>query len=99
MKTSQPRIVSPDIADEVAAMFQRGAEPEAVVTRMRALGLNKIESIKLLRDCGGFAIADGKDIVDLSSAWADCFESDEALNDAAEKAFELAFAEDKLTAA
>ena len=99
MKTSKPRVVPPEIAADVAAMFQRGAEPDSIVVRMRMLGLNKIESIKLLRDCCGISIANGKDIVDLSPAWADRRESDEKVHDAAEQALNLILDEDKLTAA
>ena len=79
-------------------MLRTGRHRDSVIARMRSLALNKVESIKLLRDHGGLTLHDAKDIVHLSPAWADRFESEEAFHDAAEEAFEVAIAHDKLTA-
>lgn len=86
MKVTDSRAVDPGTVTEIRDMLRSGSHHEAVITRMRALGLNKIECMKLLRDFGQLTLGQAKDIVHLSPAWEDSYASDEALHDAAEQA-------------
>jgi ribosomal protein L7/L12 len=88
MNTYSPAQVDPAKVVEIAALLHDGANLDGVIRRMRALGLNKIDSIKMLRDHAGVPLGRAKDIVHLSPAWADRYESDERLHDMAEQAFE-----------
>jgi ribosomal protein L7/L12 len=99
MKVADPRTIDPAITAEMVAALRTGASPNVAIARMRSLGLNKIECIKLLREFGGVPLGQAKDIVHLSPAWADRYESDEAFHDAAERTLETMMIEDKLTAA
>ncbi len=70
-------------------MLESGSDVEAVIFAMRKSGLDKIESIKLLRSHGGMSLADGKTAVHLSKAWQDCRESDDALHEQVIRAAEV----------
>jgi ribosomal protein L7/L12 len=99
MKVTDPRPMDPAVVAEVAAMLQAGRDHDEVIARMRALGLHKIECMKIFRDYGGVTLGSAKDIVHLSPAWADRYKYDEAFHEAAEQALDMMIAEDKLTAA
>lgn len=99
MTSSTPRIIPAEIIVEVSAMFHNGESRDSILDRMRQVGLNKIECIKLFRNIGGFALGQAKDIVDLSPTWADRRDADAQFQEAAESAFHCILAEDKLTAA
>jgi hypothetical protein len=99
MNVTDPRELDPAIVAEISAMLQSGREHDEVISRMRALGLHKVECIKLLRDFGGIKLGKAEDIVHLSPAWADRYEFDEAFHDAADEALQLLQNEDRLTAA
>jgi hypothetical protein len=89
--------------DEVLATLRgrltSGVRPAELVAEMRAEGFGKIDSIKFLREFGGVTLGQAKDIVHLSPAWADRYESDEAFHDAAEAAFHQMLKEEESAAA
>jgi len=88
MKVRPPTPVDPGKKAEIEALLSSRANLDEVIDRMRLLGLNKIESIKLLRDRTGVALGEAKEIVHLSPAWGDRFDSDNGLHDAVERAAE-----------
>jgi len=75
------------IKRELKAAIASGMQPDDLIRKMRAMGCNKIASIKLLRELKGMSLAEAKVAVHYSPAWADCIESDNALH---ESAFEAA---------
>ena len=71
------------LADEVSQMLRTGSSEEQVVAHLRQLGLDKIDSIKVLRAATGMSLGEAKKRVHLSEAWADRREADDAFHDAA----------------
>ena len=71
---------------------------DAAITAMRTAGFNKIDCIKFVREFGNVTLGQAKDIVHLSPAWADRYESDEAFHDALEQAFEISDEEERTAA-
>ncbi len=98
MKFTDPRVIEPAIVAEISGMFARGLDHDEVIARMRALGLHKIECMKLFREYGGVTLGEAKDIVHLSPVWADRYESDEAFHDVAERAAEIALGKERTAA-
>ncbi len=78
--------IEPEVENQVRALLTIGTSFPKVIRIMRSLGLNKIESMKLLRNYGGMPLGKAKDLVHLTEAWADCLEADEAFHEIAEKA-------------
>ncbi len=91
------RKMDPAVVTEMANLLRSGIKYDDAIFRMRSLGFNKIECIKLLRDYTGLKTGQAKDIVHLSPAWEDHYDSDEALHDAAEQA--LAMSDEEAAAA
>lgn len=83
MKTLSVTPIDAQVESRIAQMLKSGTGVEAVILAMRDSGLDKIESVKLLRNYGGMSLADGKTAVHLSKAWQDCRESDDALHEQA----------------
>jgi len=95
MKTLTLKPIDPKLEDEVIRMVNSGAPLEQVVHSMRMFGLNKIESMKLLRDHAHISLTDAKSVVHLSRAWQDRLESDNLLHDRAiQAAEELGFTQE-----
>jgi len=88
MKTVTVPPIDPKVEGEVIRLFDSGAPTEEVVRSMRLFGLNKIESMKLLRDHGHMSLTEAKSTVHLSHAWRDHLEADNLLHDQAIKALE-----------
>ena len=89
MKVRPPRVLDPIVVTRIADHLRQGASLQNAISEMRSLGLNKIESMKLLRDHAGIALSKAKDLVHLSPAWSDRQESDERLHDIAEEALRM----------
>jgi ribosomal protein L7/L12 len=70
------------------------SSPSKIVAGLRLAGLDKIDSMKFLRDFAGISLHDAKNIVHLSPAWADRYDSDEAFHVAAEEAAKIVFSEE-----
>jgi ribosomal protein L7/L12 len=95
MKTLSVPPIDAQIESRIAQMLKSSSDVEAVIFAMKDSGLDKIESIKLLRAYGGMSLADGKTAVHLSKAWEDCRESDDALHEQVIRAAEaLGFTEE-----
>ena len=92
MNIRTPAPVDPRKLEEIHALLASCSNLDDVISRMRSLGLNKIESIKLIRAHLGTSLGEAKEIVHLSPAWADRFDSDNALHDAFEQAAETELA-------
>jgi ribosomal protein L7/L12 len=78
--------IATEIDQRIGEMLGAGTPIATVIQTMRGLGLNKIASIKLLRDHAGMTISEAKDLVHLSPAWDDCRESDDRLHESAYQA-------------
>ncbi|SNT24109.1 hypothetical protein SAMN05421770_10627 [Granulicella rosea] len=76
--------MSPELASEVEQILRDGVT-DSSLQAMRHLGLNKIDCIKALRDLKQIPVSEGKELVDLSPAWADRREFDEAFHTMVEK--------------
>jgi hypothetical protein len=63
-----------------------GAIENEVLGRLRQHGLEKIDSIAVLKTATGMSLADAKRVVHFSPAWADRREQDDALGDALHRA-------------
>jgi ribosomal protein L7/L12 len=92
MNIRTPAPVDPQKLEEIHTLLASCSNLDDVISRMRSLGLNKIECIKVIRAHLGVSLGEAKDIVHLSPAWADRFDSDNALHDAFEQAAEIEFA-------
>jgi ribosomal protein L7/L12 len=88
MKTLTVRPIDPKVENEVMRMLDSGAPFDEVVHSMRLFGLNKIESMKLLREHAHISLSNAKSVVHLSRAWQDHLESDSLLHDQAIQAAE-----------
>lgn len=82
MNASEPRVATPDAEGTMRASLRAGMDREEAIQRMRVLGLNQIQCIKLIRDSLGISLGDAKEVVHYSRAWADRRESNEALHEA-----------------
>ena len=98
MKTFPPRALDPRELERMAGLLHAGANRDDVIGQMRSLGWNKIACIRTLRGHAGMSLREAKDIVHLSPAWADRYESDEALHDTLQQAAAL-ISEEERTAA
>ena len=85
MTSCEPEPLNPQQVESMASLLRTGMTYDEVIRQMRALGWNKIDCIKTLRDHAGIRLGEAKDIVHLSPAWADTYEADEALHDTLER--------------
>lgn len=88
MKTLTVRQIDPNVEEKVIRMLNTGAPFEQVVHSMRLAGLNKIESMKLLRNHAHISLTEAKSVVHLSPSWHDHLESDSLLHEQAIQAAE-----------
>ncbi len=72
--------VDPQVEHSIRAMFASGMPLDSVIDAMKGLGLDRIDCIKLTRDCADMSLLAAKKKVHLSPAWADRKQSDEALH-------------------
>ena len=86
MRTMPARSIDPELEAEIARMLHEGDDQSRVVHVMRLRGLDKVESMKMLRDHAGISLAEAKRQVHLSPAWSDRRASDDALHETACKA-------------
>lgn len=77
MKMHSPKPIDPEQLKAVVASLHEGLDLDQVIRQMRLLGWNKIDCIRTLRENSGISLGEAKDVVQLSPAWADCYESDE----------------------
>jgi ribosomal protein L7/L12 len=79
---SFPMTIPSEIQATILAMAAKGDSTEAMIARMREMGLSKPHSIKLLRDAKIMSLREAKEQVHFSPVWSDRLASDEAFHDA-----------------
>ena len=62
---------------DVAGMLRSGAGRDQVIAKMREAGIDKIDSMKLLRFAAGISLGEAKKWVHLSPAWSDRRQADD----------------------
>jgi hypothetical protein len=67
-------------------LLQAGADTELILVFLRDRGFHKIESNYALRELLGVKPSAAKNLVDLSQAWSDTYQSDMRLREAAREA-------------
>jgi ribosomal protein L7/L12 len=79
------RVLKEDAAlvHDITQMLRTGTSEEKVVAHLRQLGLDKIDSIKVIRAATGMSLGEAKERVHLSEAWADRREADDAFHETA----------------
>ena len=83
MNTSGESATLSDKLDLLRAAYATGMKQTALIQRMRDLGLNQFDSIKLLRQLTHISLGQAKEAVHYSETWADCREANDALHEAA----------------
>src|ERR1700684_3905836 len=78
--------VDPATLEDGEKLLQAGADRELLLVFFRDRGLDKIDSIRAAQSLLGVRFADAKNLVDLSQAWSDRYESDAELKEVARKA-------------
>jgi ribosomal protein L7/L12 len=77
---------NPETLEDGKKLLQAGADRELLLVFFRDRGYDKIDSIRAIQSLLGVKFADAKDLVDLSQAWSDRYESDAELKEVARKA-------------
>lgn len=85
-------MLSEEALNRCRELARRGGDIDAVIRELRLAGLSKVGSIKVLIDLGLANLADAKDKVHTSAAWADVRERDEAFHEALAQSFDDASA-------
>ncbi|SRR6266700_6875665 len=67
-------------------LLQAGADAELILVFLRDRGFHKIESNYALRELLGMKPSEAKNLIDLSKAWSDTYESDLRLRETAREA-------------
>jgi ribosomal protein L7/L12 len=78
--------VDPATLEDGKKLLQAGADRELLLVFLRDRGFDKIDSIRAVQSLLGIRFADAKNLVDLSQAWSDRYESDAELKEVARKA-------------
>jgi ribosomal protein L7/L12 len=78
--------VDPETLEDGKKLLRAGADRELLLVFFRDRGFDKIDSIRAMQSLLGVKFADAKNVVDLSQAWSDRYESDAELKEAARKA-------------
>ena len=79
MSSHSPALKSTQLIDELTRL-NTTSDREELLQRMRAAGLDRIASIKLLRKLAGISLGDAKIAIHYSSTWADCKQGSEELH-------------------
>ena len=67
-------------------LLQAGADAELILVFLRDRGFHKIESNCALRELLGMKPSEAKNLIDVSKAWSDTYESDLRLRETAREA-------------
>jgi ribosomal protein L7/L12 len=76
----------PETLEDGKKLLQAGADRELLLMFFRDRGFDKIDSIRAIQSLLGVRFADAKNLVDLSQAWSDRYESDADLKEATREA-------------
>jgi hypothetical protein len=87
-------VINPEVFEDARRLLLAGADQELVLVFLRERGFDKIDSINTVRKLLGKSTSDAKQLIDLSQAWSDRYESDRELRIAAQKAVSQLAAED-----
>jgi hypothetical protein len=78
--------LDPEILADASRLLKAGVDTELILVFLRERGFDKIDSNYALRQLLGMKPSDAKDLIDLSKAWSDRYESDMHLREAAREA-------------
>lgn len=78
--------LDPATLEDGRKLLKAGADRELLLVFFRDRGFDKIDSIRAIQSLLGARFADAKNLVDLSEAWSDRYESDSELKEVARKA-------------
>jgi ribosomal protein L7/L12 len=76
-----------ELREEAKRLLASGRDWEHVLPVLRTRCSSPIQSIKVLRELAGLSLADAKDFLDRSDAWADLREKHAAVRERLEEAF------------
>lgn len=71
MKSLKASPIANEALQELRRRLSSDTSPSDLVAGMREMGLDKIDSMKFLREYGGMSLPQAKDAVHTSSAWDD----------------------------
>lgn len=75
-----------EILEDARRLLEAGADVELILVFLRDRGFQKIESNYALRNLVGINPSEAKNLVDLSQAWSDMYETDMRLRETAREA-------------
>lgn len=78
--------LDPEIIEDTRKLIRGGAGTELILVFLRDRGFHKIESNYALRELLGMKPSEAKNLIDLSQAWSDTFDSDMRLRETAREA-------------
>jgi len=78
--------IDPETLKDGKRLLQGGADRELLLVFFRDRGFDKIDSIRAIQRLLDIKLADAKNLVDLSQAWSDRYDSDVELREVARKA-------------
>ena len=79
-------MIEPEIFEDACKLMRGGADYQTVLVFLRERGLDKIDSIKILRKLLEKTTLEAKTLVDESHAWSDRYEFDQELRAVAREA-------------
>lgn len=83
----EPKPPNPEVISDARRLVAAGADRETILIFLRDRGLNKIDSIKTIREFYGLSMPEAKDLIDCSAAWSDRFDYDMEFRQTAIRAF------------
>jgi|SRR5580704_217859 hypothetical protein len=78
--------LDPEVIEDARKLIRGGAGTELVLVFLRDRGFHKIESNYALRELLGMKPSEAKNLIDLSQAWSDTYDSDMQLRETAREA-------------
>jgi ribosomal protein L7/L12 len=78
--------LDPETLEDGRRLIRAGADRELLLVFFRDRGFDKVDSIWAMKNILGVEFEDAKNLVDLSHAWSDRYESDFKLKEVAREA-------------
>lgn len=78
--------LDPEVIEDARKLIRGGAGTELIPIFLRDRGFHKIESNYALRELLGIKASEAKNLIDLSQAWSDTYDSDMQLRETAREA-------------
>ena len=82
----RPRIRYPEVVEDARKLMQAGADAELILVFLRDRGLDMADCIYSVQDLFRNQFSEAKNLVVLSQAWSDRYESDTQLRESAREA-------------